>query len=42
MFGVATLAISKRILITSLSDDRYKYNQVFEGFYKANTNCCLV
>ncbi len=36
MLDVALLAIPKRVLITSLIDDRYKYNQGFNGFYKAN------
>jgi len=37
MLDVALLAIPKRVLITSLIDDRYKYNQGFNGFYKTNT-----
>lgn len=36
MLDVALLAIPKRVLITSLIDDRYKYNQGFNGFYKAD------
>ena len=38
MLDVALLAIPKRVLITSLIDDRYKYNQGFNGFYKAVYN----
>jgi hypothetical protein len=35
MLDVALLAIPKGVLIASLIDDRYKYNQGFNGFYKA-------
>ena len=35
MLDLALLAIPKGVLITSLIDDRYKYNQGFNGFYKA-------